>query len=128
MSLNNADAIFLAVGLIDFAGLFVWIGVCLHIACTKMELMLGYLKNSPILGTLTPLKYRGLWGKLVLVGSISSVLAFPRFYLKRSSVSTVDLHNFPVSLKRRLVILQWVGIVLLLTMVCLAAVAKFDLV
>lgn len=128
MSLNTADKVFLAVGLIDFGGIFVWIGVCLHIAYTKMELMLDHLKNSSMLSSLTPLRHGGPWGKLVLVGSISGALTFPRFYLKRGSVSAEDLHNFPASLKRKLVILQWIGIGLLLTMVSIAVVVKLGLV
>jgi hypothetical protein len=90
--------------------------------------MLEHLKNSSMLSALTPLRHGGPWGKLVLVGSISGALTFPRFYLKRGSVSAEDLHNFPLQLKRKLVLLQWVGIVLLLTMVSIAAVAKLGLV
>jgi hypothetical protein len=37
MSLGTADKIMLCVGLIDFAGIFVWLGVALHLAYTKME-------------------------------------------------------------------------------------------
>ena len=47
MSLNTADKIFLCVALIDFGGMFVWIGIALHLAYTKMGRMLNHLKNCP---------------------------------------------------------------------------------
>lgn len=109
-------------------GMVVCIGVCLRLAYTKMELMLGHLNNSSMLSTLAPLRHGGPWGKLVLVGSIASVLTFSGFYLKRGLVSAEDLHHFPVLLKRKLVILQWIGLGLLLAMVGLAAVAKLGFV
>lgn len=124
MSLNVADKIFLSIVLVDFAGIFIWIGVCLHLAHTKMELMLSHLKSSSMLSALAPLRHGGPWGKLVLVGSISGALTFPRFYLKRGSVSAEDLHNFPASLKRKLVILQWIGIGLLSVMLSFGAAIK----
>lgn len=128
MSLNTADKIFLAVGLIDFGGIFLWIGVCLHLAYTKMDLMLDHLKNSLLLNTLGPLRQGGPWGMLVLVGSISSVVTFPDFYLKRGKVNAEDLRGFPVALKRKLMVLQWVGLILLVIMVCIGVVAKLGLV
>lgn len=124
MSLDTADKIFLAVGLIDFGGIFLWIGVCLRLAYTKMDLMLNYLKNSSLMGTFAHLRQGGPWGKLVLVGSISSVVTFPGFYLKRGAVNAEDIRCFPTALKRKLVILQWAGLVLLVTMVCIGIVAK----
>ena len=128
MNMSFGDKIFLSVGLIDFGGIFLWIGVCLHLGYTKMDHMLDHLRNRSLLHTLTPLKHSGPWGKLLLVGSISSVLAFPESYLKRGKISPDDLHKFPLALKRKLVILQWVGLTLLLTMVGLAAVTKLGVV
>ena len=128
MSLNTADKIFLAVGLIDFAGIFIWIGVCLHIAYTQMDLMLDHLKNSSLVNTFAPLRQGGPWGRLVLIGSISSVIAFPGFYLKRGSVNAEDLRCFTGSLKRKLVMLQWGGLILLVVMVCIGVVAKLGFV
>ena len=128
MSLNTADKIFLAVGLIDFVGIFIWIGVCLHLAYTQMDLMLDHLKNSVLINTFVPLRQGGPWGKLVLIGSISSVIAVPGFYLKRGSVNAEDLRCFTGSLKRKLVMLQWGGLILLVVMVCIGVVAKLGFV
>ncbi len=94
-------------------GVFIWIGVALRIAYTKMDVMLEHLKNCSLITTLSQLKQGGPWGKLLLVGSVSGVVTFPAFYIKRGRASAEDLSNFPVLLKRKLVVLQWVGIILL---------------
>lgn len=105
-------------------GMFVWIGIALHMAYTKMELMLAHLKNCSAVMTLAQFRQGGPWGKLVLVGSISGFVTFPNFYIKRGGVSAEDISNFPRSLKRKLIVLQWSVITLLLAMVALAAVVK----
>ncbi|MNE98992.1 hypothetical protein D3C80_1975980 [compost metagenome] len=75
-----------------------------------------------------PLRQGGPWGKLLLVGGISGIVTFPGFYLKRGGMSVEDLSNFPVALKRKLAVLQWSVIALLLVMISLAAVIKLGLV
>lgn len=47
MSLNTAEKVLLSIAVIDLAGLILWIGVCLHLAYSKMDLMLDHLKNLP---------------------------------------------------------------------------------
>jgi hypothetical protein len=128
MSLNTADKIFLVVGLVDFAGIFISLGIYLHMAYTKMDLMLDHLKNSVVLSTLTTLRHGGPWGKLILVGSIASFVTFPNFHLKRGWVSAEDLLSFPEALKRKLVVLQWSALALIVVMAGLAAVVKLGVV
>lgn len=55
MSLNTANKIFLCVGLIDLVGLLVWLGVALHIAYTKTDIMLIHLKNCSCSNNPSPL-------------------------------------------------------------------------
>jgi len=128
MSLNTADKIFLVVGLVDFAGIFISLGICLHMAHTKMDLMLDHLKNSAVLSMLTTLRHGGPWGKLILVGSISGFVTFPNFHIKRGWVSAEDVLGFPAALKRKLVVLQYSSLGLIVVMAGLAAVVKLDLV
>ncbi|ARU86670.1 hypothetical protein [Pseudomonas sp. M30-35] len=87
--------------------LLIWIGVALHMAYTKMDLMLGHLKNCSVIMVRAPLRHGGPWGKLLLVGGISGIVTFPSFYLKRGELSSEDLTNFPAALKRKLAIMQW---------------------
>jgi hypothetical protein len=128
MSLNTADKIFLCVALIDFGGMFVWIGIALHLAYTKMDLMLAHLKNCPAVMIRVFLINTGPWGRLHVFGLIMGLMVMPHFFLRDGGVSAEDLKNFPVDLKRKLVILQWASWVLLLVMCGIAAVAEFDLV
>lgn len=109
-------------------GMFVWVGIALHMAYTKMDLMLTHLKNCSAIMIRAPLRHGGPWGKLLLVGGISGIVTFPGFYLKRGGMSFEDLSNFPVALKRKLAVLQWSVIALLLVMISLAAVIKLGLV
>lgn len=124
MSISLADKIFLTAGLIDFGGIFIWIGINLHLAYTRMDYMLEHLKNCPLIKTLTPLNQGGPWGKFLLVGGISGVLTFPEMYIKRGTASADDIRNFPPRLKRKLVILHCVCITLLIGLLILFILRK----
>lgn len=128
MSLNTADKVFLIVGLLDFGGLIIWIGVVLHMAYTRMDFLLEFFKNSPGVMDLSHIKHGGPLGRLVVIGSISGYVTFSRFYVQRGCVNAEDVKNLPDSIRRKLVVLQGVGIVLLLVMLGIAAVVKLGLV
>ncbi|WDG52208.1 MULTISPECIES: hypothetical protein [Pseudomonas] len=85
MSLNTADKIFLVVGLVDFAGIFMVPGICLHMAYTKMDLMLDHLKNSAVLSTLTTLRHGAPGG----IFADWRTVTFPGFHLKRGATETI---------------------------------------
>lgn len=87
--------------------MFIWIGVALYMAYTKMDVMLGCLKNSSSVMSMASLRHGGPWGKLLLVGGVSGFITFPGFYLKRGSINAEDVNNFPAPLRRKLVALQW---------------------
>ena len=127
MSVSIADQIFLAFTLLIFGGIFVCIGVSLHMAYTQMELMLAHLKNSSAIQPHIPLKNGGPWGKLLLVGWIAGIVTFPGFYLKRGEVSIEELNAFPTALKRKLAMVKWSSIVLLSAMVILFIFRKSGL-
>lgn len=124
MSLNIADVIFLTVGLIDFGGIFFCLGFAFYLYHTKMDEMLDHFKNSR---SVAPVNYSGPLGKIRAVMNIASFLTFPSLR-KYSGVREEDIDNFPPLLKGKLIMLYWGVISLLLVMVCLAAVAKLDLV
>ncbi|MFG6203380.1 hypothetical protein [Pseudomonas retamae] len=124
MSLNTAEKVLLSIAVIDLAGLILWIGVCLHLAYSKMDLMLDHLKNCPAIRSRAPLQHGGPWGKLLLVGGISGLLTFPKFHLKRGELNSEDLARFPAPLKRKLAVLQWSVIGLLLVMISFGIAIK----
>lgn len=104
--------------------MFIWIGVALYMAYTKMDVVLGCLKNSSSVMSMASLRHGGPWGKLLLVGGVSGFVTFPGFYLKRGSINAEDVNNFPAPLRRKLVALQWTVIGLFAALALLVAVGK----
>ena len=74
-----------------------------------------------------PLKHGGPWGRLLLIGGISGILTFPNFYLKRGELCPEDLEKFPALLKRKLVVMQWSILILVVGMFLLALIGKSGL-
>jgi hypothetical protein len=89
--------------------------------------MSSHFKSSSSLLTLGIYKRSSLYGRMQLIGNISSILTFPRFFLKRGLASAEDIDSFPLSLKRQLVMLQWSFIGLIVAMVLLVIIGKADL-
>lgn len=93
--------------------IFIWIAIGLHMAYTKMDMMLSHLEKCSVIVDLTPLRNNGPLGKFLLVGSISGILTFPDMYIRRGNVNADDVKNFPRTLKRKLILMQWMGITLM---------------
>lgn len=127
MSLDTGDKVLLGIILADFAGIFLWIGICLHLAYTKMDLILEHLKNSSAILVRAPLRHGGPWGKLLLIGGISGIVTFPRFHIKRNTLDLADLEGLPYRLKRTLVRLHHCGIGLMVIMVTFGIAVKVGL-
>ena len=125
MSVSTADKIFLCISLSGFGGIFVWIGIALHLSYTKMDLMLAHLKNCPAVMIRAPFKDGGPSGRLFVQGAIMGLMTTPRLYLRDGGASAEDLKNFPADLKRKLIILHRTGWVLLLVMCGIGVYAMF---
>lgn len=80
-------------------GMFVWIGIALHIAYTKMDLMLTHLKNCSAIMIRAPLRHGGPWGKLLLVGGISGDCYIPRFLPQKRRYKHRRFKQFPRRVK-----------------------------
>nr|WP_095191842.1 MULTISPECIES: hypothetical protein [unclassified Pseudomonas] len=102
----------------------VWIGVCLHLAYTRLDEMLEPLKNCSAVTIRAPLRHGGPWGKLLLVGGISGIVTFPKSFIKRGELNTEDLASLQPGLKRKLIFLQWSVWGLLASMVLFVALSK----
>lgn len=126
MSLSTAEKIYLCVALIDFGGIFVCIGTSLHLAYTKMDLMLDHLKNSPLIMKHKMLIKSGPRARMIAMGVITGLLTSPSTYVQNGWACAEDLENFPGDLRRKLLLSQRIGEVLLLVMFGLAAYAKFS--
>ena len=104
--------------------MLIWIGIALHIAHIKTDVILEHLKNSSAGTTLAALKHGGAWGRLLLVGGASGLVTFANFYIRRGTLNIEDVASFPASLRQKLVWMQWSAIVLLFAMVLLVALGK----
>lgn len=124
MGLDVVDKVLLSIAIVDLAGIGLWLGFCLHLAYTQMDLILRHLRNCSAVMARAPLRHGGPWGKLLLIGGISGIVTFPKFYLKRGELSSEDLAGFPAPLKRKLAVLQWSVIGLLLVMICFGIAVK----
>ncbi|MGY2186338.1 hypothetical protein [Pseudomonas sp. SDO5591_S426] len=127
MSLSTADRVFLYACLIDVGGLILFVGIALHLAYTKTNLMLSHLSNCPAVKIWAPLMNGGPWGRLILLGRIMGVVTMPGIYLRDGGANADDLKSFPTDLKLKLAIMQWTGWGLSLLMFGLAAVGEFNL-
>jgi hypothetical protein len=125
MSVSTANKFILWVGLIGFGGVFAFLGIALHLAYTKMDMMLDHLKNCPAVMIRAPFKNGGPGGRLFVLGAIMGLMTVPRLYLRDGGASAEDLKNFPADLKRKLIILHRTGWVLLLVMCGLGVYAMF---
>ena len=86
------------IGGVVLLGVLVWIGIALHLAYTKIDLILAHLKNCPAIMIRAPLRHGGPWGNLLLIGGISGIITFQKFYLKRGELNADDLSKLPFML------------------------------
>jgi hypothetical protein len=123
MNISFADTLYLFSGLIIFGGGVICLGVGLYLGLTKGEELSGYFKNSSSLITVSAHPQSGMAGKVRLVWSIASVLTFPNFYIKHGMLNPEDFAHFPPTLKRKLVVLEWslIGVLLGMTVLSLWA-------
>jgi hypothetical protein len=130
MSMNtaNTNIVIICVGLFSFGGMIFFLGVSLRLAYTKMDLMLGHLKNCPAVMNRVFFLNSGPKGRLFVLGGIIGLMITPRIYLRDGGASAEDLDNFPADLRRKLIILHWAGWVPILTLFGMIAVVKLELV
>lgn len=125
MNITIAEQVFVTVALVDFIGIFISIGVTLYLSYTKIDLMLGCFKNSPAVINLSLLLGSGWWGRLYVMGGITSVLVFPHIYLRDGGAIASDIESFPIDLKRRLILMCKIDCSLFLVMCGLIVVTNF---
>ncbi|NUU33634.1 hypothetical protein [Pseudomonas sp. C2B4] len=126
MNISVASALFVASGLFFFGGAIVVLGVVVYIGHTKGDILSDHFKNSSPVITIPALIDKGLRGKTRLVCSVSSVVTFPRFFLKHGIVNAEDLENFPKDLRRKLVALQWALLTTLGGIMALGVIAMWN--
>ncbi|MGH8384486.1 MAG: hypothetical protein ACRESJ_03190 [Pseudomonas sp.] len=105
-------------------GQIVWLAVALHMARTKMDVILDLLYGGYTVSARDYYRAAGLMGQLRFIGQVSGIVTFPGAYLKHSSVRAEDLEKLPVSLKKELLIMHWSLIGLLIAMAVFVGLAE----
>lgn len=109
MIFNISEGIVLVIGLLGFGGSLICLGVGLIISYTKIDMMLSHLKNCVnITERAFFLKNMGPWGRLHLLGMIVGAMVWPTRHIRYEGASAEDIENFPVDIKRNLIILYWI--------------------
>lgn len=109
MSVSIAQKLFLIISITGFGGLLVFLGIALHLAYAKMDVMLEHLKNCPAIMVRAPFKNGGAWGRLFVLGAVMGVMTMPDFYLRDGGADAKDLESFPEGLRKKLIVLHWGG-------------------
>lgn len=110
-------------GIVLFS-MFVWLAVALYLGYTKTDVLLSSFKNSSSVITISTRIHKGPWGKLQLVGSVCSVVTFPRFFVKHGIAGAGDIENFPLSLRCKFIVLMWSAVGLFAALALLVTLWK----
>ena len=78
---------------IVIASLFICIALALYLGYAQGEEMTKHFKNSSSSITSATHRHSGPYGKMQLVGGISFVVTFPRFFLKHVILDAEDNRN-----------------------------------
>ncbi len=63
----------------------------------------------------------------MVIGGITGYVAFPKLYLKNGQLSIEDLQAIPNSLRRKLAVMHWILVALVVAMVMLFFIGKSGL-
>jgi len=114
--LSTAEYVLTFLGVATFLGGGMTAGVYFYLACTRMDEILGYVKNCKIVNNQRYYLYMGAWGRFLMIGMISGALACSGYQIRKGLMDACDVSNFPEPLKRRLIALFRIQFVFL---VCL---------
>ena len=120
--MTTAGLIIGSLSCIVVVGLFICIAFALYLGYVQGEKMSKCFKNSSSSITSATHRHSGPYGKMQLVGGISFVVTFPRFFLKHGILDAEDNRNLPLHLRRKLVALQWGFIGIFISMALLAGI------
>lgn len=114
--LSTAEYVLTFLGVATFLGGGITAGVYFYLSCTRMDEILGYVKNCKVVNNQRYYLYMGAWGRFLMIGMISGALAYSSYQIRKGLMDASDVSNFPEPLKRRLITLFRIQFVIL---VCL---------
>ncbi|WP_063430217.1 hypothetical protein [Pseudomonas chlororaphis] len=89
--------------LVTLSGGVIISGVFFYWGCTRMDEILGYVKNCKIIMGNRFYLYMGAWGRMAMVGMVAGSLAYPGYHIRKGLMDVDDINNFPEPFKRRLI-------------------------
>jgi hypothetical protein len=128
VAISSNEKVLLAVALLNTAGIFIHIGISYYFAYSKMEVMLFHLRNCPAVTHRVPSLKLGASGRMYVFIAITAVLAMPRRLVRIGSASAEDIENFPLDLKRKIIMLYWSCFALALVMLILTLIIEFEII
>ncbi|WP_248916694.1 hypothetical protein [Pseudomonas moorei] len=100
----------------------------MHLAYTKLDMMLEHLKNCSVVKNRAPLKHGGPWGRIYMMGEIFGIMRNPEIYIHAGTLSAKDMEKFPHKLRQNLITLHKYVFIFWAVMMCLGLVAWLGLV
>lgn len=114
---------------LTFLGIFSMAGIYLYWGYTRMEEILGHVKNCKVITGSRFYLHMGPWGRLVMVGMVAGFLARPTSYIKKGILDANEIDTFPQPLKRRLTLSHYIvwglGGIMLLSVSAMKAIELF---
>jgi len=101
--LSTAEYVLTFLGVATFLGGGIVGGVYFYLSFTRMDEILGYVKNCKVVNNQRYYLYMGAWGRFLMVGMISGALAYSGYQIRKGLMDAGDVNNFPEPLKRRLI-------------------------
>lgn len=106
--ISSPHDFFVVLCALTFLGIFGMAGIYLYWGYTRMEEILGHIKNSKAITGSRFYLHMGPWGRLVMVGMVAGFLAFPASYIKKGILETNEVKTFPQPFKGRLIMSHYI--------------------
>ncbi|WDG78609.1 hypothetical protein PUP68_14855 [Pseudomonas chlororaphis] len=101
--LSTAEYVLTFLGVATFLGGGIVGGMYFYLSFTRIDEILGYVKNCKVVNNQRYYLYMGAWGRFLMVGMISGALAYSGYQIRKGLMDAGDVDNFPESLKRILI-------------------------
>ncbi|MBP5076748.1 hypothetical protein HUS84_22735 [Pseudomonas chlororaphis] len=111
--LGVVEYVLASCGVVTLSGGIIISGVFFYWGCTRMDEILGYVKNCKAVINNRFYLYMGAWGRMAMVGMIAGSLAYPNYHVRKGLMDADDVNNFPKPFKKKLVVLFNMQLVLL---------------
>ncbi|AZD29363.1 hypothetical protein [Pseudomonas chlororaphis] len=115
--LSAAEYVLTSFGVVTFLGGGIVGGMYFYLSFTRLDEILGYVKNCKLVNNQRYYLYLGAWGRFLMIGMISGALAYSNYQIKKGLMDAGDVDNFPEPLKRRLIVMFNMQLVFLVCLI-----------